>query len=142
MFVKPGDKVSIGDIYLEVRTTPGHTTGCVAYVTGEEADQPQPRMAFTGDAVLIRGCGRTDFQEIDGNFAGVGTADVASSQSTLERAIGRDIVDPHYKECLYTGIGVSCVEGEVMPGQWELQVYMWRVFVLVIQYVLLDAFSR
>ncbi|CAA7050017.1 unnamed protein product [Microthlaspi erraticum] len=59
-----------------------------------------------------------------------------------DRAIGRDIVDPHYKECLYTGIGVSCVEGEVMPGQWELQVYMWRVFVLVIQYVLLDAFSR
>ncbi|MFS7972337.1 putative persulfide dioxygenase [Helianthus anomalus] len=23
---------------------------------------PQPRMAFTGDALLIRGCGRTDFQ--------------------------------------------------------------------------------
>ncbi|EFH70707.1 predicted protein [Arabidopsis lyrata subsp. lyrata] len=62
MFLEPGDKVSIGDIYLEVRATPGHTAGCVTYVTGEEADQPQPRMAFTGDAVLIRGCGRTDFQ--------------------------------------------------------------------------------
>ncbi|CAA7030168.1 unnamed protein product [Microthlaspi erraticum] len=59
-----------------------------------------------------------------------------------DRAIGRDIVDPHYKECLYAGIGVSCVEGEVMPGQWELQVYLWRVLVLVIEYVLLDAFSR
>ncbi|CAL9218831.1 unnamed protein product [Arabidopsis halleri] len=62
MFLEPGDKVSIGDLYLEVRDTPGHTAGCVTYVTGEEADQPQPRMAFTGDAVLIRGCGRTDFQ--------------------------------------------------------------------------------
>ncbi|CAN6931679.1 unnamed protein product [Brassica oleracea] len=62
MFLEPGDRVSIGDIYLEVRATPGHTAGCVTYVTGEEADQPQPRMAFTGDAVLIRGCGRTDFQ--------------------------------------------------------------------------------
>nr|AAF78432.1 Contains similarity to an unknown glyoxalase II from Arabidopsis thaliana gb/U74610 and contains a Metallo-beta-lactamase PF/00753 domain. ESTs gb/AI999524, gb/AI100252, gb/AI099807, gb/T44412, gb/T42759, gb/R65540 come from this gene [Arabidopsis thaliana] len=62
LFLEPGDKVSIGDIYLEVRATPGHTAGCVTYVTGEGADQPQPRMAFTGDAVLIRGCGRTDFQ--------------------------------------------------------------------------------
>ncbi|KAG5391369.1 hypothetical protein IGI04_021332 [Brassica rapa subsp. trilocularis] len=62
MFLEPGDKVSIGDIYLEVRATPGHTAGCVTYVTGEDANQPQPRMAFTGDAVLIRGCGRTDFQ--------------------------------------------------------------------------------
>ncbi|CAL5441673.1 unnamed protein product [Camellia sinensis] len=34
---------------------------CVTYVTGDGPDQPQPRMAFTGDALLIRGCGRTDF---------------------------------------------------------------------------------
>lgn len=46
----------------QVRATPGHTLGCVTYVTGDGPDQPQPRMAFTGDALLIRGCGRTDFQ--------------------------------------------------------------------------------
>lgn len=55
--------LSINHIYLlQVRATPGHTVGCVTYVTGDGPDQPQPRMAFTGDAVLIRGCGRTDFQ--------------------------------------------------------------------------------
>ncbi|XP_060672477.1 persulfide dioxygenase ETHE1 homolog, mitochondrial-like isoform X3 [Ziziphus jujuba] len=47
---------------IKVRSTPGHTLGCVTYVTGDGPDQPQPRMAFTGDALLIRGCGRTDFQ--------------------------------------------------------------------------------
>ena len=53
----------LNHIYLlQVRATPGHTVGCVTYVTGDGPDQPQPRMAFTGDAVLIRGCGRTDFQ--------------------------------------------------------------------------------
>ncbi|XP_060209423.1 persulfide dioxygenase ETHE1 homolog, mitochondrial-like [Lycium barbarum] len=62
LFVKPGDKIYIGDIFLEVRATPGHTLGCVTYVTGDGPNQPQPRMAFTGDALLIRGCGRTDFQ--------------------------------------------------------------------------------
>nr|ADE76901.1 unknown [Picea sitchensis] len=45
-----------------VRPTPGHTEGCVTYITGEGPGQPNPRMAFTGDALLIRGCGRTDFQ--------------------------------------------------------------------------------
>lgn len=49
-------------IFLQVRATPGHTLGCLTYVTGDEPDQPHPRMAFTGDALLIRGCGRTDFQ--------------------------------------------------------------------------------
>ncbi|KAL6975560.1 Polypeptide N-acetylgalactosaminyltransferase 3 [Sarracenia purpurea var. burkii] len=62
LFVEPGDKVYFGDLFLEVRATPGHTLGCVTYVTGDGPDQPRPRMAFTGDALLIRGCGRTDFQ--------------------------------------------------------------------------------
>ncbi|KAL9691635.1 hypothetical protein QQ045_012060 [Rhodiola kirilowii] len=62
LHVEQGDKIFIGDLFLEVRATPGHTLGCVTYVTGEGTDQPQPRMAFTGDALLIRGCGRTDFQ--------------------------------------------------------------------------------
>eukprot|EP00252_Welwitschia_mirabilis_P003427 TRINITY_DN13495_c0_g1_i1.p1 TRINITY_DN13495_c0_g1~~TRINITY_DN13495_c0_g1_i1.p1 ORF type:complete len:285 (-),score=42.55 TRINITY_DN13495_c0_g1_i1:218-1072(-) len=62
MLVSAGDKIYIGNLFLEVRATPGHTQGCVTYVTGEGPDQPNPRMAFTGDALLIRGCGRTDFQ--------------------------------------------------------------------------------
>lgn len=48
--------------FLQVLATPGHTIGCVTYVTGDGPNQPQPRIAFTGDALLIRGCGRTDFQ--------------------------------------------------------------------------------
>ncbi|KAG8386682.1 hypothetical protein BUALT_Bualt03G0174400 [Buddleja alternifolia] len=62
LFVEPGDRICFGDLFLEVRATPGHTLGCVTYVTEDGPDQPQPRMAFTGDALLIRGCGRTDFQ--------------------------------------------------------------------------------
>lgn len=62
VFVNGGDKIYVGNLFLEVRPTPGHTQGCVTYVTGEGPGQPNPRMAFTGDALLIRGCGRTDFQ--------------------------------------------------------------------------------
>jgi heme exporter protein C len=42
-----------------VRATPGHTNGCLSFVLDDE------RRAFTGDALLIRGCGRTDFQQGD-----------------------------------------------------------------------------
>jgi glyoxylase-like metal-dependent hydrolase (beta-lactamase superfamily II)/rhodanese-related sulfurtransferase len=54
-----GDRVTFGRRSLEVRATPGHTNGCVTYVLDDES------MAFTGDCVLIRGSGRTDFQQGD-----------------------------------------------------------------------------
>ncbi|EFJ21481.1 hypothetical protein SELMODRAFT_151817 [Selaginella moellendorffii] len=39
-----------------------------------------------------------------------------------EKAWGRDIVNAHYKACIYAGIQISGINGEVMPGQWEFQV--------------------
>ncbi|KAF5731340.1 putative glyoxalase II [Tripterygium wilfordii] len=60
--VEAGDKIYFGGLFLEVRATPGHTLGCVTYVIGDGPYHSQPRMAFTGDALLIRGCRRTDFQ--------------------------------------------------------------------------------
>ncbi|CAN6697825.1 unnamed protein product [Malus baccata var. baccata] len=39
-----------------------------------------------------------------------------------DKAFGRDIVDSHYKACLYAGINISGINDEVMPGQWEFQV--------------------
>ena len=57
--LQDGDRVSFGRRSLEVRATPGHTNGCVTYVLDDES------MAFTGDCVMIRGSGRTDFQQGD-----------------------------------------------------------------------------
>ena len=60
IFYKPGDKIKVGSIEIEVRATPGHTNGCISFYTKANGG-----MVFTGDAVLIRGCGRTDFQQGD-----------------------------------------------------------------------------
>merc|ERR1712014_324563 len=38
------------------------------------------------------------------------------------KVFGRDIVDAHYKACMYAGINISGTNAEVMPGQWEYQV--------------------
>mmetsp|Transcript_45805 Transcript_45805/g.114598 ORF Transcript_45805/g.114598 Transcript_45805/m.114598 type:complete len:402 (-) Transcript_45805:123-1328(-) len=53
-----GDIIKCGSLELEVRATPGHTDGCISFYTKAGGG-----MVFTGDAVLIRGCGRTDFQQ-------------------------------------------------------------------------------
>jgi len=62
IYLEPGDHIKFGSHQLEVRATPGHTSGCVTYVSHTQG------CAFTGDAVMIRGCGRTDFQEGDPNM--------------------------------------------------------------------------
>ncbi|KAH1021181.1 hypothetical protein HUJ04_010728 [Dendroctonus ponderosae] len=55
--VQEDDEIAFGTQKLKVLSTPGHTNGCVTYYS------PEQGVAFTGDALLIRGCGRTDFQE-------------------------------------------------------------------------------
>ena len=58
-YLRQGDRVVFGQRHLSVRETPGHTAGCLTYVLDDAS------MAFTGDALLIRSCGRTDFQQGD-----------------------------------------------------------------------------
>jgi len=52
-----GETLSFGNISVRVLATPGHTNGCVSYLVDG--------CVFTGDALLIHGCGRTDFQQGD-----------------------------------------------------------------------------
>ncbi len=57
VLIDEGDVVEVGtSVKLKCLSTPGHTSGCVSLVLGDNTD------VFTGDALLIRGCGRTDFQ--------------------------------------------------------------------------------
>jgi len=38
------------------------------------------------------------------------------------RVFGRDVVEAHYKACLYAGVNIAGENAEVMPAQWEFQV--------------------
>ena len=58
-YLSQDDVVAFGGRRLMVRPTPGHTNGCLTYVLDDRS------MAFTGDCLMIRGAGRTDFQEGD-----------------------------------------------------------------------------
>jgi glyoxylase-like metal-dependent hydrolase (beta-lactamase superfamily II)/rhodanese-related sulfurtransferase len=51
------DRIHFGTRHVSARATPGHTSGCMSFVLDDLSG------ACTGDALLIRGCGRTDFQQ-------------------------------------------------------------------------------
>ena len=96
-YLQPGDELAFGARRLQVRATPGHTDGCLTYVLDDES------RAFTGDALLIRGCGRTDFQQ--------------GSPARLYRSVHEQILSLP-PQCLlypghdYRGLTVTSVEEE------------------------------
>jgi glyoxylase-like metal-dependent hydrolase (beta-lactamase superfamily II) len=57
ILVTDGDTIMLGGQPIIVLETPGHTDTCVSYLVDG--------VVFTGDTLLIRGCGRTDFQSGD-----------------------------------------------------------------------------
>ncbi|HEV7305968.1 MBL fold metallo-hydrolase [Ensifer sp.] len=61
MRVTEGDRVSIEGLSLDVLYTPGHTDDSYSFLMGSDFG----RRVFTGDTLLIRGTGRTDFQNGD-----------------------------------------------------------------------------
>jgi len=56
--LQDGDTLRFGGQVLTALHTPGHTAGSMSYVWATEG----ARHVFTGDTLLINGCGRTDFQ--------------------------------------------------------------------------------
>ncbi|MEO6697179.1 MAG: MBL fold metallo-hydrolase, partial [Gammaproteobacteria bacterium] len=59
-FIADGEILRLGNVTIEAIATPGHTGSHMAYLVNAER-------ILSGDALLIRGCGRTDFQS--GNAA-------------------------------------------------------------------------
>ena len=94
---RPRRSLHFGDRYLEVRATPGHTQGCITFVLDDES------IAFTGDCLLIRGSGRTDFQQGDAR------AMYRSVRSQILALLPSCLLYPAHD---YRGLTVTSVEEE------------------------------
>lgn len=53
--LQEGQVLKLGELEIKAIATPGHTNTCMSFLV--------PGMVFTGDALLVRTTGRTDFQE-------------------------------------------------------------------------------
>ena len=92
-----GERVTFGARHLQVRATPGHTNGCLSFVLDDES------RVFTGDCLLIRGCGRTDFQQ--GSSANL----YRSVHAQLFTLPAHCLIYPAHD---YNGLSVSTVDEE------------------------------
>ncbi|XP_069858147.1 persulfide dioxygenase ETHE1, mitochondrial-like [Dipodomys merriami] len=97
LHIDDGDSICFGRFALEARASPGHTAGCVTFVLNDHS------MAFTGDALLIRGCGRTDFQQ------GCAKTLYHSVHEKIFTLPGNCLIYPAHD---YRGLTVSTVEEE------------------------------
>ena len=60
--LKDGDVLSFGSQHITALHTPGHTAGSMSFVWKHGSGSAEHTHAFTGDTLLIGGCGRSDFQ--------------------------------------------------------------------------------
>ena len=90
-----GDILTFGNQKIKVIATPGHTVGSLSFLWNDRI--------FTGDALLINGCGRTDFQGGNAStlFSSINNRIFSLSDETL--------VYPGHD---YNGRRVSCVAQE------------------------------
>ncbi len=58
MFIADGETINLDSVRIQAIATPGHTDSHMTYLVNDTH-------LLTGDALLIRGCGRTDFQSGD-----------------------------------------------------------------------------
>lgn len=102
-----GDCIAVGDVQLQVLYTPGHTDDSYSfYCRSGDCDR-----LFSGDTLLIRGTGRTDFQN----------GDSAQQYQSLQRLLGLPEETLVYPGHDYKGWQVSTI-GEEKRFNPRLQV--------------------
>jgi len=94
-----GEPVRVGKLELHPLATPGHTDNHHCFLF----DSPVQQLVFTGDALLIDACGRTDFQSGDAR------ALYRSIHDKLFRLPGETLVYPGHD---YEGRHVSSIAQE------------------------------
>ncbi|GAA2086514.1 glutamine synthetase beta-grasp domain-containing protein [Streptomyces albiaxialis] len=96
---------------------PSNTRAALRAVAEEHADQ-EALFGIEQEYTFFEGARPLGFPEggfpapQGGYYCGVGADEV----------FGREIVEKHLDHCLAAGLGVSGINAEVMPGQWEFQI--------------------
>jgi len=115
-----GEKLSADNLHLDVIYTPGHTNDSYSFLL--------PDRVFTGDTLLIRGTGRTDFQNGDP------AAQYDSLFNKLLRLPEDTLVYPAHD---YNGMTVSTI-GEEKHHNPRLQVSDMQAYVELMNGLVLD----
>lgn len=102
IYVDDFDELIFGSLTVKALSTPGHTNGCTSYLI--------ENMVFTGDALFVRGTGRTDFQQ--------------GSAETLYESITEKIFTLPEETLIYPG---HDYKGHQHSSVWEEKKYNPRI---------------
>ena len=61
--LKDGDELPLGNDYLRVLHTPGHSPESVCFLVGDRVRAEEPWLVLTGDTLLVGDAGRPDLEE-------------------------------------------------------------------------------
>jgi DMSO/TMAO reductase YedYZ molybdopterin-dependent catalytic subunit/glyoxylase-like metal-dependent hydrolase (beta-lactamase superfamily II)/rhodanese-related sulfurtransferase len=81
-----GQRLSLGEVTLEVLATPGHTPESICVVVYEHADDAVPYGVLTGDTLFVGDVGRPDLVALD-------DADLAASANAMARKLFSSLHD-------------------------------------------------
>jgi glutamine synthetase len=118
--IRGGDHVLVmAEVLLTDMTPhPTNTRAALADVAATYADQ-EPLFGIEQEYTMFKGSRPLGFPENGGYpgpqgpyYCGVGADDI----------FGRPLIEAHLDACLRAGLGISGINAEVMPGQWEFQV--------------------
>ncbi len=120
VWFKEGEKLCVDNLHLDIIYTPGHTDNSYSFLL--------PDRVFTGDTLLIRGTGRTDFQNGDA------AAQYDSLFGKLLRLPDETLVYPAHD---YKGMTVSSI-GEEKYHNPRLQVANKQAYIDMMNGLKLD----
>src|SRR5690606_24046214 len=118
--VKDGEVLRLGDLELTALYTPGHTDDSYSFLMNDRV--------FTGDTLLIRGTGRTDFQNGDPR---------AQYDSLFNKLLKLPEQTCVYRAHDYKGWSVSTIAEEIAHSP-RLQVKSEQEYVALMQALKLD----
>ncbi|MGP4001970.1 glutamine synthetase [Streptomyces sp. 8N706] len=117
--IRGGDDILVLCEVLHTDMTPHNTnTRALLRPVAERFAAQEPVFGIEQEYTFFRGSRPLGFPEggfpapQGGYYCGVGADEI----------FGREIVEKHLDNCLAAGLGLSGINAEVMPGQWEFQV--------------------
>ena len=82
--VKNGDRITVGNVLIDVVHTPGHTPEHLTFLVTDSASASEPIAAATGDFIFVGDVGRPDLLERAANIQGTMEAGAKSLYRSLQ----------------------------------------------------------
>ena len=135
--LRDGDRVTVGEIQIDVRHMPGHTPEHLVYLVTDGAVADRPLGIFTGDFVFVGDVGRPDLLERAAHVAGT----MESSARALFRSLRTMREYPDYLQ-LWPGHGAGSACGKTLGALPSTTLGYERLFNWAFQVTDEDDFVR